>query len=267
MIKGNVGLMMFLLFLIFRTCILVLDSLGHKHIRTIRLIRQFIAFEAKERYTAAINPEYISAKCVKVPIQPNSWDCGIFLLYFVKCFISDPKKYQTMALTGNNDWGNIQEIMNGRSEIKRVCDSYSINEDLEDVSDDDGIETLIPKEESIIEIEATPDDIEPTFLPRLRSKRKKVQNDFIAETSNDLKADATFYIDICSPKKDVFEHTEDPESNHSNGSNPSSPKSTKSSPKKNTVKSPKRITRKRTSCFLEEELKESNDSDKQYKKD
>ena len=34
----------------------------------------------------------------QVPIQPNTYDCGVYLLHFAKTFMTDPKKYAKMIM-------------------------------------------------------------------------------------------------------------------------------------------------------------------------
>jgi len=34
----------------------------------------------------------------QMPLQPNSYDCGIYLLHFVQTFMSDPIKYANIII-------------------------------------------------------------------------------------------------------------------------------------------------------------------------
>ncbi|GAA5871768.1 hypothetical protein JCM1840_003995 [Sporobolomyces johnsonii] len=71
--------------------ILTFDSLGADHNPVIEKLKKYLDMEAKKKlgkpYTAA---HLVKGASVKVPIQPNSCDCGLYLLHFVEKFLADP---------------------------------------------------------------------------------------------------------------------------------------------------------------------------------
>ncbi|KAJ2843454.1 hypothetical protein J3B02_005261, partial [Coemansia erecta] len=79
--------------------ILILDSLGNKHQRTITLLRSYMKAEAISRH--GVVPSVIPVgKYVKVPLQGNLCDCGVFLLNYIELFLEQPKEITELALNG-----------------------------------------------------------------------------------------------------------------------------------------------------------------------
>jgi Ulp1 family protease len=97
----------------YRTYIFTFDSLGGKHTRVWDWLSSYLEMEARCKkgvdilskvdgmtavvwlvffFSYALNP------VTQVPLQPNSCDCGIYLLHFVRTFMSDPTKYANMIL-------------------------------------------------------------------------------------------------------------------------------------------------------------------------
>ena len=70
--------------------LLVLDSLGWENTRPVSLIRQFIQKEWAEReghkFSARDFTEkgFPSFRPSRLPRQPNTWDCGPYLLTFIE---------------------------------------------------------------------------------------------------------------------------------------------------------------------------------------
>ncbi|KAJ2228677.1 hypothetical protein IWW45_006506, partial [Coemansia sp. RSA 485] len=79
--------------------ILILDSLGNKHQRTITLLRSYMKAEAmsKHRVVPSVIP---TGKYVKVPLQGNLCDCGVFLLNYIEQFLKQPRDITELALNG-----------------------------------------------------------------------------------------------------------------------------------------------------------------------
>jgi Ulp1 family protease len=73
--------------------IIVFDSLGLKHVGTIKLLREYLVDEAKSKRQMDIPKEDIAGLHAKVPKQVNYCDCGIFLLHYVEKFLQDPDRY------------------------------------------------------------------------------------------------------------------------------------------------------------------------------
>lgn len=66
--------------------IMVLDSLGGNHSSAISKIRQYLSFEHLEKRKLPLNfgKEKMGEKHPPIPYQPNSCDCGLFLLHYVE---------------------------------------------------------------------------------------------------------------------------------------------------------------------------------------
>jgi len=66
--------------------IMVLDSLGGNHSSAISKIRQYLSFEHLEKRKLPLNfgKEKLGEKHPPIPYQPNSCDCGLFLLHYVE---------------------------------------------------------------------------------------------------------------------------------------------------------------------------------------
>lgn len=75
-----------------QTYILTLDSLGSKHPQAIKVLKHYLAREAKDKRGFDEVRDAIG-KQVHVPTQPNSWDCGIYLLHLTKVFMSNPEHH------------------------------------------------------------------------------------------------------------------------------------------------------------------------------
>ena len=107
-----------LIAVIIRTYIFTLDSLGRPHGPAVEKLRTYLAMEARDKKTITEVPGLIYDKeasvrtnspsshilvdwSIKVPMQPNDCDCGVFLLHFVRIFMSDPMQYCQTILVRN----------------------------------------------------------------------------------------------------------------------------------------------------------------------
>ncbi|KAJ1309644.1 hypothetical protein OPQ81_006411 [Rhizoctonia solani] len=80
-----------------KTWILILDSLGGKHPRTVRILREYLQAEAYERHGKVVDIKdtrssggLVEDKHLSVPVQPNWCDCGVYLLHYVEAFYDNP---------------------------------------------------------------------------------------------------------------------------------------------------------------------------------
>lgn len=65
-----------------------LDSLNIPHKTTSRLVTDYITNEAYHRTGITIPPRIFKYRDLPMPVQGNSWDCGVFLIDFVQVFMS-----------------------------------------------------------------------------------------------------------------------------------------------------------------------------------
>jgi sentrin-specific protease 7 len=73
--------------------IIVFDSLGLRHVPTIKALRDYLVEEAKSKRDMDIAKEDIIGIHAKVPTQSNHCDCGVFLLHYVERFLGEPDRY------------------------------------------------------------------------------------------------------------------------------------------------------------------------------
>ncbi|KAG6377143.1 hypothetical protein JVT61DRAFT_1195 [Boletus reticuloceps] len=81
-----------------QTYIFTLDSLGTRHPQAIKVLKQYLEREAKDKYNFD-EVRVAVGKQVQVPVQPNTWDCGIYLLNFVKVLMSAPSEFVEQILS------------------------------------------------------------------------------------------------------------------------------------------------------------------------
>ncbi|QNP98281.1 YALIA101S06e06502g1_1 [Yarrowia lipolytica] len=109
-----------------------LDSLNINHRTTAGLIFDYLHFEARERLKIEVPPNAFKNRDMPVPIQTNTWDCGVYLIHFVQMFFANPIKYLPhMAHFPHNKprvkaefrrmWSTTNQILDKREQlVKRV---------------------------------------------------------------------------------------------------------------------------------------------------
>ncbi|GAA5931208.1 hypothetical protein JCM1841_003488 [Sporobolomyces salmonicolor] len=71
--------------------IFTFDSLGADHNPVIEKLKKYLDMEAKKKLGKTHTASHlVKGASVKVPIQPNSCDCGLYLLHFVEKFLANP---------------------------------------------------------------------------------------------------------------------------------------------------------------------------------
>jgi sentrin-specific protease 7 len=85
--------------------IIVLDSLGISHPKTIKVLKDYILEEgrAKRSMEATITQNALYVRDAHIPMQPNYTDCGVYLLAYVQKFFENPKRFVTRILTREMD--------------------------------------------------------------------------------------------------------------------------------------------------------------------
>ncbi|KIK94059.1 hypothetical protein PAXRUDRAFT_828393 [Paxillus rubicundulus Ve08.2h10] len=89
-----------------QTYIFTLDSLGTRHPQAIRVLKQYLEREAKDKRNFDEVRDAVG-KQVQVPVQPNTWDCGVYLLHFVKVFMRATEEFSEHILSTR---GTIQSV-------------------------------------------------------------------------------------------------------------------------------------------------------------
>ncbi|KZT09310.1 cysteine proteinase [Laetiporus sulphureus 93-53] len=87
------------------TYIFTFDSLGTRHPQAIKTLTQYLQMEARDKKGIEVTREVMGRNAL-VPMQPNYWDCGIYVLHFVRMFLSDPDAYFQLitAFTKQKDY-------------------------------------------------------------------------------------------------------------------------------------------------------------------
>ncbi|KAK7610817.1 hypothetical protein JOL62DRAFT_502406, partial [Phyllosticta paracitricarpa] len=74
--------------------ILVFDSLGATHPKTVRTLKQYIIAEARSKRGLELTAQDIQGINAKeIPLQPNGYDCGVFVCGYFDKFIRDPDSF------------------------------------------------------------------------------------------------------------------------------------------------------------------------------
>ena len=75
-----------------RTIIFCMDSLNGNHRSALVRINEYLQEAAKDK-KGVLDPHQAKIQKVMMPKQPNSYDCGLYMLHFAQCFVSNPEKY------------------------------------------------------------------------------------------------------------------------------------------------------------------------------
>jgi hypothetical protein len=80
-----------------QTLVMIFDSLNIKRSGTIKTLKSYLQYEAMDKMQAEVDMDRIKGLNLKVPNQPNSSDCGIYLINFVDQFFQDTPKNLELA--------------------------------------------------------------------------------------------------------------------------------------------------------------------------
>jgi hypothetical protein len=99
--------------------IMVLDSLGGSHSTAVSKIRSYLTFEhmEKKNLPRTFGKEKMGEKHPPIPLQPNSCDCGLFLLHYVELIFKDPEMFLGAMLPDLSKWFNTTDIDYKREDI------------------------------------------------------------------------------------------------------------------------------------------------------
>ena len=79
--------------------IITFDSLGTQHRQTIGTLREYIREEGKSKQSLIISSKNIKGMTANgIPQQPNSFDCGLYVLAYLEKFIQNPDGFVTKLL-------------------------------------------------------------------------------------------------------------------------------------------------------------------------
>ncbi|KAG6878500.1 hypothetical protein C0993_005429 [Termitomyces sp. T159_Od127] len=80
------------------TYIFTFDSLGTERLPAIERLAKYLKQEAQDKLKRLDTGDAVGFKA-QVPVQPNFYDCGLYLLHFAETFMSDPVKYARIIRT------------------------------------------------------------------------------------------------------------------------------------------------------------------------
>ncbi|NWX27873.1 SENP7 protease, partial [Notiomystis cincta] len=110
----------FFVFVVYRPCILILDSLKACSVqKTVQVLREYleVEWETKRKTHREFSKSTMIDLCPRVPKQDNSSDCGVYLLQYVESFFQNPIVNFEQPLHLEN-WFPRQLIRNKREEIR-----------------------------------------------------------------------------------------------------------------------------------------------------
>lgn len=118
-------------------CIIYLDSYYENNAKCIGTIKRFIYSEyalyngtySREDYFLKV--KYIKTFIPKVPKQPNTFDCGIFMLTYIEKFLSNPDFLEQHINELNLDlskWFEVESTQQKRKKIKSFIYHIKMNE-------------------------------------------------------------------------------------------------------------------------------------------
>ena len=92
-----------------QTTIITFDSLDVSRSPTIKVLREYISFEANSKRGVEIDTSEIKGmRGREIPIQPNFSDCGLYLLVYVEKFVQSPDlfiaKMLQRSMDSKDDW-------------------------------------------------------------------------------------------------------------------------------------------------------------------
>ncbi|KGO77335.1 Peptidase C48, SUMO/Sentrin/Ubl1 [Penicillium italicum] len=92
-----------------QTTIITFDSLDMPRSPTIKILREYICREAVSKRGVELDPTDVKGMRARdIPLQPNFWDCGLYLLAYLEKFVQSPDWFITKVLQrsmdSNDDW-------------------------------------------------------------------------------------------------------------------------------------------------------------------
>lgn len=85
--------------------VIVMDSLQRKRPHVSGKVRSFLDFAWREKMKGVKNFSYHNLKeyCPTLPKQTNAFDCGLFMLAYIRCFIEQPERFYRLVRKDNEE--------------------------------------------------------------------------------------------------------------------------------------------------------------------
>ncbi|KAI6651649.1 Sentrin-specific protease 7 [Oopsacas minuta] len=120
-----------------KSCILIFDSLEIKRTTVIYNLKSYLKAEWEARYKSLgeypFDPKnHLIGHHPKLPIQPNSSDCGLFVLQYAESFFTDPPPDFTIPIKLEK-WFSLDKIQDKRNCLIKLIFDLSQNENYKQV--------------------------------------------------------------------------------------------------------------------------------------
>ncbi|KAL9340195.1 hypothetical protein Peur_066414 [Populus x canadensis] len=121
-------------------CILHMDSIRGSHRGLKNLIQSYLYEEWRERHNGTVDDtlsKFLHLRFVplELPQQENSYDCGLFVLHYVECFLEEaPINFSPFRITEVSNFLNRNWFLPVEASLKRAYIQKLIHEILEDRS-------------------------------------------------------------------------------------------------------------------------------------
>ena len=141
--------------------ILLFDSIDLHAVDPRAALENFMQSEWRSRYGETIDID-IPLHMLKVPLQNNQWDCGVFILEYAKRFIQKPRIFDVDEEFDGNyiEWFDEEEISDKRFKLKNTILQLQEGIPYKDLSDEVMLIFRIPETQLL-----------PEKRPRTKSKK------------------------------------------------------------------------------------------------
>ncbi|GAA5934058.1 hypothetical protein JCM3775_002863 [Rhodotorula graminis] len=108
--------------------VLTFDWLGAPHEQVANRVRDYLVREAASKWGLnETSPDDVQVVKVDVPQQPNSCDCGLYLLHYVETFFKNPQLYLDAALAAHLEPSSKNEDKGKKDVVKKELESQSFD--------------------------------------------------------------------------------------------------------------------------------------------
>eukprot|EP00731_Ephydatia_muelleri_P028369 Em0020g13a len=110
-----------------RPCIIVLDSLGIKRAAVLKSIQSYLTEEWKVKRSTEKNFSSMPQSYPSVPLQTNTFDCGIYVLQYVEGFLKSVTSSRSLPQS-QEEWASDEDLSQKRQNIRSLIETLSASE-------------------------------------------------------------------------------------------------------------------------------------------